>query len=148
VEFFLVASPRYLEKHGLPRAPTDLDKHEWILHRPQRDVQITLHKGKTSIALTQRGRLTCNDGPSNLAAAVAGYGILGVPDFEVARELQSETLVRVLPAWRIDDSSLHLTFPPRRHVLSRVRAFAEFVSERFKLRPWCVGAGRRVAAHE
>jgi DNA-binding transcriptional LysR family regulator len=48
-------------------------------------------------------------------------------------------LVRVLPAWRIEDSALHLTFPPRRHVLSRVRAFAELVTERFKARPWCYG---------
>lgn len=149
VEFFLVASPRYLEQRGNPRSPSDLEKHEWVLHRPQRVDQITLHKGKTSAVLQRRGRLTCNDGPSNLAAAVAGYGILGVPDFEVARELQNETLVRVLPSWRIEDSSLHLTFPPRRHVLSRVRVFAEFVSERFKLRPWCVGAlQRRAAAHD
>jgi DNA-binding transcriptional LysR family regulator len=82
------------------------------------------------------GRLTCNDGPSNLAAAVAGCGIMGVPDFEVAHELQRGALVRVLPAWRIEDRGLQLTFPPRRHVLSRVRAFADYVTERFKDPPW------------
>ena len=88
------------------------------------------------MSVKAQGRLTCNDGLSNLAAAVAGHGIMGVPEFEVAHEMHSGALVRVLPAWRIADSALTLTFPPRRHVLSRVRAFADFVVERFKDRPW------------
>jgi DNA-binding transcriptional LysR family regulator len=45
-------------------------------------------------------------------------------------------LVRVLPGWKVDDAALHLVFPPRRHVLGRVRAFADFVAERFKDPPW------------
>jgi DNA-binding transcriptional LysR family regulator len=139
VEFFLVAAPKYLEQRGVPRTPAELERHEWIVHAPMRESQITLHKGKASVSVPIRGRLTCNDGPSNLAAAQAGYGILGVPDFEVAPALQSGSLVRVLPAWNIADSALHLAFPPRRHVLSRVRVFAEYVTERFKTRPWCYG---------
>lgn len=145
VEFFLVASPRYLEKHGTPRTPADLAQHEWIMHAPARADHITLHKGKNSVRVPVHGRLTCNDGPSNLAAATAGYGIIGLPDFEAAPELQTQSLVRVLPAWRIEDSALHLTFPPRRHVLTRVRVFAEFVAERFKSRPWCYASGQRRA---
>jgi DNA-binding transcriptional LysR family regulator len=150
VEFFLVASPRYLERRGMPRAPAELAQHDWIVHSPTRDSHITLHKGKASARVPVQGRLTCNDGPSNLAAAIAGHGILGVPDFEAAPALQTQELVRVLPAWRIDDSALHLTFPPRRHVLSRVRTFAEFVTERFKSRPWCVAATtqRRAAGEQ
>lgn len=146
VEFFLVASPSYLEERGVPRTPADLSRHEWIAHTPTRDDHITLHKGKNSVRVPVRGRLTCNDGASNLAAAGAGYGILGVPDFEAAPLLESQSLVRVLPAWRIEDSALHLVFPPRRHVLSRVRAFAELVTERFKLRPWCYASAQRRAA--
>lgn len=143
VEFFLVASPRYLEERGVPRVPDDLVRHEWIIHSPSRADHITLHKAKTSVQVPVRGRLTCNDGASNLAAAAAGYGILGVPDFEAAPELESQKLVRVLPAWRIEDRALHLVFPPRRHVLSRVRAFADFVTESFKTRPWCYASAQR-----
>lgn len=145
VEFFLVASPRYLEERGTPRTPADLAQHEWIVHAPTRTDHITLHRGKNSVRVPVRGRLTCNDGPSNLAAATAGYGIIGLPDFEAAPELQTQSLVRVLPAWRIEDSALHLTFPPRRHVLTRVRVFAEFIAERFKSRPWCYASGQRRA---
>lgn len=140
VEFFLVAAPRYLERRGAPQTPAELEQHEWIVHAPTLENRITLHKGRSRVTIPVRGRLTCNDGPSNLAAAQAGHGILGVPDFEVAPDLQSGVLVRVLPAWRIEERALHLTFPPRRHVLSRVRMFADFVSARFETRPWCYPA--------
>jgi len=144
VEFFLVAAPSYLQKHAAPRTPADLARHEWIIHQPVRSPHITLHKGKAAVSVKTSGRLVCNDGPSNLAAAVAGHGIMGVPDFEVAHEMHSGALVRVLPAWRIEDSALSLTFPPRRHVLTRVRAFADFVVERFKDRPWrCEAQAKR-----
>jgi DNA-binding transcriptional LysR family regulator len=146
VEFFLVAAPSYIAQHGAPRTPADLARHEWIIHQPSRSAQITLHKGNAAISVKAQGRLTCNHGPSNLAAAVAGRGIMGVPDFEVAHEMHSGALVRVLPAWRIEDSALALTFPPRRHVLQRVRAFADFVTERFKDRPWrCEAQSKRTA---
>jgi DNA-binding transcriptional LysR family regulator len=84
----------------------------------------------------QQGRLSCNSGRSNLAAAVAGHGVMMVPDFEVARELKAGTLVRVLPNWTIEERALSLVFPPRRHVLGRVRAMADFLAEKFRNPPW------------
>ena len=92
------------------------------------------------------GKLSCNDGQANLTAARAGYGILAMPDFEAAPDVHQGSLVRVLPAWRIDAATLHLVFPPRRHVLTRVRAFADFVAERFKDPPWrCDASSARVS---
>jgi DNA-binding transcriptional LysR family regulator len=136
VQLFLVAAPSYLAKHPALRSPRDLADHDWITHEPSPSRSMELHKGNQRVVVKGRSRLTCNDGLTNLAAACAGHGILGVPDFEVAPDLRSGTLVRVLPAWRIEDTSLHLVFPPRRHVLGRVRAFADFVTQRFAEPPW------------
>jgi len=83
-----------------------------------------------------RGRVYCKDGPTLIAGCVEGLGILAVPDFEVALEVRSGALVRLLPSWRIEDTALHLVFPPRQHVLARVRAFADFIVERFADPPW------------
>jgi DNA-binding transcriptional LysR family regulator len=135
VEFMLVASPSYLERRGKPHGPADLSQHEWIMHSPS-PIQVKLRKGTRTASVRAAGRLASNDGLANLAAARAGHGILGVPDFEAAEDVHSGRLVRVLPGWNIEDSALHLVFPPRRHVLGRVRAFAEFVAERFKDPPW------------
>jgi DNA-binding transcriptional LysR family regulator len=142
VEFFLVAAPSYLQRSGTPRVPADLMQHAWVLHSPS-PTRITLRKGARTASVRVSGRLASNDGLSNIAAVRAGYGITGVPDFEVAGDVHSGALVRLLPGWRVDDAALHLVFPPRKHVLGRVRAFADFVAARFKDPPWrCDGRAR------
>jgi DNA-binding transcriptional LysR family regulator len=145
VELLLVASPEYLKAHGAPKAPSDLAKHEWLVHAPTVNSvsRVKLTNGKRTETIDGRGRVYCNDGPTNIAGALAGLGILAVPDFEVAHEVHSGSLVRLLPGWRMADIALHLVFPPRKHVLARVRAFADFVVERFADPPWSCTQIRR-----
>ena len=140
IEFLLVAAPAYVARRGAPRTPDELAAHEWIMHAPASSPKLTLRKGRKTALAHMRGRLSSNIGPSNLAAALAGHGILLVPDFEVAEQLRSGSLQRLLPAWTIDQQPLSLVFPPRRHVLGRVRAFADFLAARFADPPWRVRA--------
>ncbi|MEY4582919.1 MAG: hypothetical protein RL701_7622, partial [Pseudomonadota bacterium] len=137
VEIVIAAAPAYLTAHGQPRTASELGKHEWLMHTPSNhDQTVTLRKGRQRVVLRQQGRLSCNSGPSSMAAALAGLGLFVVPDFEVARELKAGTLVRLLPNWTIEQRSLQLVFPPRRHVPGRVRAFADFLAEEFRGPPW------------
>jgi DNA-binding transcriptional LysR family regulator len=138
VELLLVASPDYLAKHGAPKQPADLVKHTWLVHAPTVNsvTKVKLTNGKRTESVEGRGRVYCNDGPTNIAGALAGLGILAVPDFEVAHEVHGGSLVRLLPGWRMSDAALHLVFPPRKHVLARVRAFSDFIVERFTDPPW------------
>jgi DNA-binding transcriptional LysR family regulator len=138
VELLLVASPGYLAKHGAPKQPADLVKHTWLVHAPTVNSvsKVKLTNGKRTESVEGRGRVYCNDGPTNIAGALAGLGILAVPDFEVAHEVHGGSLVRLLPGWRMSDVALHLVFPPRKHVLARVRAFSDFIVERFTDPPW------------
>jgi DNA-binding transcriptional LysR family regulator len=139
VALYIVASPGYLEKHGHPRTARDLTRHEWLIHSSVGGTtQLTLRKGDSNIVVHQQGRLSCNSGPSNIAAAIAGHGLMAVPDFEVAVHLRAGTLVRLLPNWKIQEVSLALVFPPRRHVLGRVRALADLLAARFRVPPWQV----------
>ena len=144
VEYFLVAAPSYLEARGVPRSPQELAEHDWLAHTPSGTGQrVTIHSGTRKATVHLRGRFSSNDGPTNLKAARLGLGMLAVPDFEVAPYIQDGRLVRVLPAWSLDDATLHLVFPPRQHVLGRVRAFADFVAERFRDPPWRCASPRR-----
>jgi DNA-binding transcriptional LysR family regulator len=136
IEVVLVGAPEYLKRFGVPRTPADLEKHTWLMHLPESALNLTLRKGKKSVTVHAKSRLSCNDGHANLVAASKGFGILPMPDFEVAPDVHRGALVRLLPDWTIDDAALHLVFPPRRHVLTRVRAFADFVADRFRDPPW------------
>jgi DNA-binding transcriptional LysR family regulator len=137
IEFVIVAAPLYLARRPPPKAARDLARHEWLLHGvAARGTPVTLRNGKSTFELHQQGSVSCNSGPSNRAAAVAGLGLMFAPNFEVAAELKAGTLVRLLENWRSEQSSLHLVFPPRRHVLRRVRAFADFIAEQLRDPPW------------
>ncbi|MET0388862.1 MAG: LysR substrate-binding domain-containing protein [Polyangiales bacterium] len=137
VDMTLIGAPSYFAKAGEPRTPAELAQHPWIMHTPSAgSAKLVLQKGHKRATVPMQGRLSGNHGPSNLAAARAGHGILVAPDFEVAHELRAGTLVRVLPEWTIERRVLQMIFPPRQHVLGRVRAFADFMLERLRDPPW------------
>lgn len=97
----LVAAPRWLRKHGAPRAPGELAAR-WCL------VQVT-PAGATIRWHLQRGaedETIMPDGPfrSNAPAALRqlaldGAGVAYLPDWLVAEDLAAGRLQRVLPRW-------------------------------------------------
>jgi DNA-binding transcriptional LysR family regulator len=145
-----VASPAYVAAHGAPTRPSDLASdgpaaehasgHEWMQHLPSPDGgRVTLSKGSRSVQVRAGGRLACNDGPTLVEAAVLGLGVFYGPEFEIAHEVRAGRLVRVLSAWKAPAMTLHAVSPPRRHVSSKVRAFVDYVSERWSAPPWHMG---------
>ncbi len=137
VPFVLCAAPRYLARRGVPKTPRDLETLEWIRHIPRPEPsRLILHKGKRKVAIEIRGRLSCNDGAAGVQAAVDGFGLIVAPAFELSEEVRTGKLVPLLTSWRADDLVVHAVFPPRRHVSAKVRAFADFLAERFRKAPW------------
>lgn len=137
VPFLVCAAPRYLKQHGVPRTPSDLEKLEWIRHMPRAEGgRITLHKGARKVAIELQGRLSCNDGAASVRAAVEGFGVVVAPAFELSEEVRTGKLVPLLTSFHAEDLLVHAVFPPRKHVSAKVRAFADFVAERFRKVPW------------
>jgi DNA-binding transcriptional LysR family regulator len=66
-----------------------------------------------------------------LAAAEAGIGIALSPIFSVAAALRAGRVERLLPDWQAPAHALYLVYPPGRHLSPKVRAFADFLAERF-----------------
>jgi DNA-binding transcriptional LysR family regulator len=131
------ASPRYLAQYKAPRTPAELAELEWIHHLPTAGPQrLTLRKGRRQVTIPLRGRLSCNDGAASVQAAVHGFGIAVAPEFELGEEVRAGLLVPLLTDGTIEGLMLHAVFPPRRHVSAKVRAFADFVAERWRNPPW------------
>lgn len=138
-ELVPVSSPQYLARRGTPRTPHELSAHEWIMHGPASTPnRLSFRKGKKTVTVSTHGKLCSNAGSANVAAALAGHGCIVVPDFEVAQQLRAGSLVRLIPSWTLGERPLQMVFPPRQHVLGRVRAFANFLVERFREPPWRV----------
>jgi DNA-binding transcriptional LysR family regulator len=62
------------------------------------------------------------------AAALAGTGIVLLPDFLIAEDIQAGRLETALPGWRGPELAIQAVWPSGRHVPTRLRLFLDFLS--------------------
>lgn len=130
----LCAAPSYLSKHGVPKVPHDLTRHNCIGIRQGEEAYGVwrLKSGRGKSAGTEsvkiRGNLTTNDGEIAVNWALDGHGILMRAQWDIQRYLDSGRLVQVLPQCLTPDADIHAVYPQRHQSAARVRAFVDFVS--------------------
>ncbi|MCW5669042.1 MAG: LysR family transcriptional regulator [Hydrogenophaga sp.] len=133
----LCASPAYLARHGLPKVPNDLTRHNCIGIRQGEEAygvwRLSSGRGKsvTTEAVKTRGNLTTNDGEIAVNWALDGHGILMRAEWDIERYLRNGRLVQVLPQYFTPDASIHAVYPQRHQLAARVRAFVDFVTLSF-----------------
>ena len=69
-------------------------------------------------------------------AALKGLGIVNLPTFIVGADLQAGALVTVLDRFTPQDMTLNAVYPHARHLSPKVRAFVDYLAERFGPRPY------------
>ncbi|MGO4676034.1 LysR family transcriptional regulator [Bosea sp. 2YAB26] len=132
-QMLLCAAPSYLERHGKPECPRDLDGHLGIRFRYPNSGKIqawplTLVAGDAE--LRTRTVLTCNNMEALRGATVAGLGIGCMPDFLVRDPLGKGELLTLLDD-RIDaPGHFSLIWPSNRNLSPKVRVFVDFIGER------------------
>jgi LysR family transcriptional regulator, transcriptional activator for dmlA len=129
----LCASPAYLARHGEPKLPKDLARHNCIGIRQGQEAYgvwrlSSGRGGGTQEAVRVRGNLTTNDGEIAVKWALDGHGILMRAEWDIARYMASGRLVQVLPQYRTPDADIYAVVPQRHQSSARVRAFVEFVA--------------------
>lgn len=136
----VVAAPAYLKKHGEPRTPADLARHNCIGIR-QGDEAYGLwrfspargkERGDSSESVKIRGNLTTNDGEVAVNWALEGLGILLRAEWDVARYLRSGRLVQLLQGYSTPDADIYAVYAQRHKSSARVRALIDFVSAAFQ----------------
>lgn len=133
----LCASPAYLHKHGTPRTPNDLTRHNCIGIRQGEEaygvwrLSTSSARRETTEAIKTRGNLTTNDGEIAVHWALDGHGILMRAEWDIARHLRSGKLVQVLPQYFTPDADIYAVYPQRHQLSARVRAFVDFAARSF-----------------
>ena len=64
--------------------------------------------------------------------ALAGVGVVQLPNMIVHQQLASGDLVHLLPGWAPRREIVHAVFAPRRGLLPSVRTLIDFMAERFE----------------
>lgn len=123
-----VASPAYLAARGTPLAPQDLPAHELILGTAVNGMA-QWHYRHEVVRFTPR--LQMNDVEGVLNAARAGFGIARALSYQVAPDLEAESLRLLLREHEPEPLPVHLVFPSARHMAPRLRAFVDFAVQEF-----------------
>lgn len=130
----LCAAPSYLAKHGTPRVPNDLTRHDCIGIRQGDEAYGSwrLSSGKRTETVKVRGKLSTNDGEIAVNWALAGHGIVMRAEWDIARYLRSGRLKQVLDNYRTPPADIHAVYPQRHQASARVRAFVDFLAAHFE----------------
>ena len=117
LEMAVVATPTYLEAHGIPRTPQELVSHNCINLRLASEGGLyawEFEKDGCEINVRVEGQFTFNTSSLIRKAVRAGHGLASLPIDQIQDDLATGALVRVLAEWCPPFSGYHLYYPSRR----------------------------------
>jgi DNA-binding transcriptional LysR family regulator len=136
----LVASPDYLERHGVPAVPADLIGHNCLL------VTNFAHLGRWPFytpeginRMAVSGDVTSDSSDVLLELALRGHGIIRSLEILAARHIRHGRLVQLLADVHVaEPTPIWAVTPAGRNRVPRVRAFLDYLAETLGAAPWQV----------
>ena len=127
----LVASPKWLDQRGRPKAPEELAGAETIsiAELESQSWELTGPDGRR-FQLDHQPRVMCGDFPLVLRATEEGLGIALLPESVCCSALKDGSLEVILPEWSPPQGVVHCVYPSRRGVLPAVRVLIDWLAEK------------------
>lgn len=150
VRRWVVGSPAYFRRHGIPRRPRDLKDHAclWYSYLTAGETwRFTNGKGEEE-AVSVRGPLSSTNAEALAFALDAGIGIALQPDFLCWEAIQAGRLIPVLEGWSGPPLTINLVTPAGGPRPTRVSVLLDFLTRRFSTDavPWVRRPKRRAGA--
>jgi LysR family transcriptional regulator for bpeEF and oprC len=134
--FATAATPSYLEKHGEPKTPDDLEKHACVIflfHGAARPWHF--HTPSGPVSFEPKGPIRSNDGEHLRAAVLAGLGIGHNASWLYADDIESSTLVHILRDFAPATLPINAVHPAGRRPTGKVKVFTDFLTDIFAENP-------------
>jgi DNA-binding transcriptional LysR family regulator len=130
-----VASPGYLAAYGEPADPAALSTHRAVNYLSSATgkpvpLEFLIDGRDTAMILPSAVSVTGTD--LYTGSALAGLGIVQVPQYRVAGELATGRLKTILEAFPPPPMPVSVLYPQNRQLSSRVRVFAQWLREIFE----------------
>ncbi|VUZ28009.1 HTH-type transcriptional regulator DmlR [uncultured Comamonas sp.] len=135
-QFFTVAAPAYLARHGTPQHPGDLLQHPCLGYTGRannRPWHFTVEGQLQSFAPDYV--LQANNGDALTLAAQQGLGITVQPDFIVQEALASGALQPILQAFAPPPFGIYAILPGNRLLTQRQRVVIDFLAQALRSEP-------------
>ena len=128
----VVASTEYLVKHGRPKKPADLARHNCLFYSLQKTPDLwyfnSTQEGDESIRIS--GRLKASSPDAICDATVAGLGISVLCEWYAKQYIQNGQLKVILQDYKPTSYDIHAVYPERRFVPPKVKRMIEFLKEK------------------
>lgn len=137
-----VATPAYLKKHGTPRSPADLARHNMLIYSTVLGDD-RLHFARADgrpLGVAVRGSLRANNLSAILHAVHAHMGLAALPSYVAAPSLAAGRIVTVLDDCTLPAQEIHAVYASPRQVTAKVTALIAYLQEFFQGSWW----GRKV----
>ncbi|HEY3178333.1 MAG TPA: LysR family transcriptional regulator [Casimicrobiaceae bacterium] len=128
----VAAAPAYLEKHGEPKTPRDLERHRVILPARLDDgssARWDFQKNDTQCTVGVQGFVMVRDGMGLPELAVSGAGIAHLCKIALAHAIADGRLKPILTDWSCPRHPVYAVFPTARSITPKTVALMEFVSD-------------------
>ena len=122
------AAPAYLDRYGHPSTPGDLLDHRWLNLRLSSDGRLMpweFERGGDHVELSLPGPLASNDLSLLVGAAIAGCGIVWVPEGMIDAELADGRLVQILADCTVASPGWFVYYPKGRVVPPALKRFID-----------------------
>lgn len=131
VRRIVCASRSYLETHGRPKAPSDLEGAPCIIFDQfLADQTWDFETGEKTLRIPVKARLCVNTAEGALDAAEAGLGFTRVLSYQAAPGIEAGRLEAVLQSWETKPLPVQFVYEQRALVPEKLRAFIEFAAPR------------------
>lgn len=128
------ASPGYLQARGIPQCLEDLAGHrmvEYFSAVTGKRYGLEFQVGDELRTIDLPRQVSVNSADGYLAACEAGYGLVQMPYYHVARQLREGSLNEVLRQVAAPRMPLSALYPPHRQLSTRIRVFVDWLVEVF-----------------
>jgi DNA-binding transcriptional LysR family regulator len=133
-EVVICASPDYWARAGRPDRPEALAGHRCLTYSyspaPHEWPFVDPDGMRFTVRVTSP--LLSNNGEVSLQAALAGQGVIRLPRFICGPHLARGDLTAVLETFMPPPAGIFVLYPHNRHLSAKVRAFVDFLVERFR----------------
>lgn len=132
----IVGSPAYLARHGVPKTPGELARHNRLGFSYARTAKgWPLIDGGVERTLPPSGNVQISDGDALRMLAISGVGLARLASFMVGEDIAAGRLAPVLETFNPGDiDELHAVYLGQGGLLpTRIRVFLDFLAQRIKI---------------
>jgi DNA-binding transcriptional LysR family regulator len=127
----ICAAPAYLERHGTPRTPADLARHECLEFTGWDHQTRWQLKGEKDGRAVPPSRFRANSTQALRTAALAGFGIVMQAEMILRPDIDAGRLIPLLEDYLPAPRPMHVLYPRDRQATPKLTTFISFLLERF-----------------